>query len=102
MALKGAEAGDMLMIRKIISGGQTGADRAGLDFAIEAGLEHGGYIPSGILSRKPIVPVLKACQRSPKNSKQKFSGRPNARRLSSNSPAAIKFWPRLLPVLGFG
>jgi hypothetical protein len=32
----------------------------------------------------------------------KFSGRPNARRLSSNSPAAIKFWPRLLPVLGFG
>jgi len=27
------------MLRKIISGGQTGADRAGLDFAIEAGLE---------------------------------------------------------------
>jgi hypothetical protein len=37
----------MLMIRKIISGGQTGADRAGLDFAIEAGLEHGGYVPKG-------------------------------------------------------
>ena len=35
------------MIRKIISGGQTGADRAGLDFAIETGLEHGGYVPSG-------------------------------------------------------
>jgi predicted Rossmann-fold nucleotide-binding protein len=35
------------MIRKIISGGQTGADRAGLDFAIEAGLEHGGYVPRG-------------------------------------------------------
>ena len=35
------------MIRKIISGGQTGADRAGLDFAIEAGLEHGGYVPKG-------------------------------------------------------
>jgi Circularly permutated YpsA SLOG family len=33
------------MIRKIISGGQTGADRAGLDFAIETGLEHGGYVP---------------------------------------------------------
>jgi Circularly permutated YpsA SLOG family len=47
MALKGAEVGNMLMIRKIISGGQTGADRAGLDFAIEAGLEHGGYIPRG-------------------------------------------------------
>jgi hypothetical protein len=35
------------MLRKIISGGQTGADRAGLDFAIEAGLEHGGYVPRG-------------------------------------------------------
>jgi len=30
-----------------MSGGQTGADRAGLDFAIETGLEHGGYVPSG-------------------------------------------------------
>ena len=35
------------MLRKIISGGQTGADRAGLDFAIEAGLEYGGYVPRG-------------------------------------------------------
>src|SRR5262245_28201803 len=35
------------VLRKIISGGQTGADRAGLDFAIEAGLEHGGYVPRG-------------------------------------------------------
>jgi hypothetical protein len=35
------------MLRKIISGSQTGADRAGLDFAIETGLEHGGYVPRG-------------------------------------------------------
>jgi hypothetical protein len=35
------------MLRKIISGGQTGADRAGLDFAIETGLEYGGYVPKG-------------------------------------------------------
>jgi hypothetical protein len=35
------------MLRKIISGGQTGADRAGLDFAIEVGLVHGGSIPRG-------------------------------------------------------
>jgi hypothetical protein len=35
------------MLRKIMSGGQTGADRAGLDFAIETGLEHGGYVPRG-------------------------------------------------------
>jgi hypothetical protein len=35
------------MLRKVISGGQAGADRAGLDFALEVGLEHGGYVPSG-------------------------------------------------------
>src|ERR1700694_742603 len=35
------------MLRKIISGGQTGADRAAPDFAIETGLEHGGYVPRG-------------------------------------------------------
>jgi len=35
------------MLCKIVSGGQTGADRAGLDFALEAGLEHGGYVPKG-------------------------------------------------------
>src|ERR1700680_3647650 len=37
----------LTMLRKVISGGQTGADRAGLDFAIEAVLEHGGYVPRG-------------------------------------------------------
>ena len=35
------------MLLKIITGGQTGADRAGLDFAIETDLEHGGYVPRG-------------------------------------------------------
>jgi hypothetical protein len=31
----------------IISGGQTGADRAALDFAIERGIPHGGWCPRG-------------------------------------------------------
>ena len=35
------------MIEKIVSGGQTGADRAGLDAAIELGIPHGGWIPKG-------------------------------------------------------
>jgi hypothetical protein len=34
----------------IISGGQTGADRAALDFAISAGLPHGGWCPQGRLA----------------------------------------------------
>jgi len=32
---------------KIVSGGQTGADRAALDFAIAHGIPHGGWCPRG-------------------------------------------------------
>jgi hypothetical protein len=34
----------------IVSGGQTGADRAALDFAIRAGLPHEGWCPRGRLA----------------------------------------------------
>lgn len=36
-----------LIVTKIISGGQTGADRAGLDFAVAHNIPHGGWIPKG-------------------------------------------------------
>ena len=36
-----------VMLKKIISGGQTGADRAALDAAIRLGIPHGGWIPKG-------------------------------------------------------
>ncbi len=32
---------------RLISGGQTGADRAALDVALELGLDHGGWVPKG-------------------------------------------------------
>ncbi|MGD8449057.1 MAG: putative molybdenum carrier protein [Desulfobacterales bacterium] len=38
------------MVSKIISGGQTGADRAALDVAIQLGISHGGWIPKGRLT----------------------------------------------------
>jgi len=34
-----------ITLTKIISGGQTGVDRAALDFAIRHGYEHGGWCP---------------------------------------------------------
>lgn len=34
-------------VRRIVSGGQTGVDRAALDVAIELGIEHGGWCPRG-------------------------------------------------------
>ncbi len=38
------------MLKKIISGGQTGADQAGLDVAIQNNIPHGGWIPKGRLT----------------------------------------------------
>ena len=35
------------MIERIVSGGQTGADRAALDFAISRGIPHSGWCPKG-------------------------------------------------------
>jgi predicted Rossmann fold nucleotide-binding protein DprA/Smf involved in DNA uptake len=37
----------MFRLKKIMSGGQTGVDRAALDFAIRRGIPHGGYCPRG-------------------------------------------------------
>lgn len=42
------------MIKKIISGGQTGADRAALDAAIKMGVNHGGWIPKGRKTEEPL------------------------------------------------
>lgn len=42
-------------IRKIISGGQTGADRAALDFALKKGVEAGGWVPKGRIAEDGII-----------------------------------------------
>ena len=44
------------MIRKMISGGQTGADRAALDFAIKRNIAHGGWVPKGRTAEDGILP----------------------------------------------
>ena len=43
---------------KIISGGQTGADKAGLDWAIANGIAHGGWCPKGRRSENGPIDVL--------------------------------------------
>jgi putative molybdenum carrier protein len=45
-----------VVLRKIISGGKTGADHACLDFAIKAGLEHGGFVPRGRRAEDGRIP----------------------------------------------
>jgi hypothetical protein len=41
---------------RIISGGQTGVDRAALDFAISHGIDHGGWCPRGRLAEDGAIP----------------------------------------------
>ncbi len=43
------------MLEKIVSGGQTGADRAALDFAIARGIPHGGWCPKGRLAEDGTI-----------------------------------------------
>ncbi|MBC7855224.1 MAG: hypothetical protein IAF94_17475, partial [Pirellulaceae bacterium] len=43
------------LVRKIVSGGQTGVDRGALIAAIELGIEHGGYCPRGRLAEDGVI-----------------------------------------------
>ncbi len=45
-----------MILKKIVSGGQTGVDRAALDVAIELGIPHGGWCPKGRLSESGTIP----------------------------------------------
>lgn len=43
---------------KIVAGGQTGADRGGLDAAIELGIPHGGWCPKGRRAEDGAIPAI--------------------------------------------
>jgi Circularly permutated YpsA SLOG family len=43
------------LLSKIISGGQTGADRAALDWAIMRGVAHGGWCPKGRKAEDGVI-----------------------------------------------
>jgi hypothetical protein len=53
------------IITKIISGGQTGADRAGLDFAIKNSIPHGGWVPKGRKTEDGTLPEQYQLQEMP-------------------------------------
>jgi hypothetical protein len=44
------------MVERIISGGQTGADRGALDAAIDLGIPHGGFCPKGRRAEDGTIP----------------------------------------------
>ena len=50
---------------QIVSGGQTGADRAGLDWAIEHGVQHGGWCPKGRRAEDGGIPARYQLRETP-------------------------------------
>lgn len=45
------------MLKKIISGGQTGVDQSALDAAIELNFPHGGWCPKGRICETGTIPT---------------------------------------------
>jgi hypothetical protein len=52
-------------ITKIVSGGQTGADRGGLDAALHCNLPHGGWCPKGRKAEDRVIPAKYELQEMP-------------------------------------
>jgi hypothetical protein len=53
------------MIKKIISGGQTGAGRAALDVALKLNIPHGGWVPKGRKTEDGTLPDIYQLQEMP-------------------------------------
>ena len=57
-----------MSVKKIVSGGQTGADQAALDYAIEKNIPHGGWLPKGRLTEDGPLPAKYKLQEMPTES----------------------------------
>src|SRR5208282_1479493 len=47
----------MKRLFKIMSGGQTGVDRAALEWALANGIPHGGWCPKGRKAEDGVIPI---------------------------------------------
>jgi hypothetical protein len=57
-----------IIIKKVVSGGQTGVDRAALDFAGQLGLNRGGWCPKGRLALDGRIPDEYPLKETPSSS----------------------------------
>jgi hypothetical protein len=78
------------MIRKIISGGQTGADQAALDAALNLGIPHGGWIPKDRLTEKGALPDKYKLTEMPDTS---YASRTEQNVIDSNGTVIISHGP---------
>ena len=74
------------MVKKIVSGGQTGADRAALDFAIKHNIPHGGWVPKYRAAEDGKVPDVYELQEMPT---QSYSRRTEQNAIDSDGTVII-------------
>jgi hypothetical protein len=58
------------IVERIISGGQTGADRAALDWAIDQNTPHGGWCPKGRRAEDGTIPSQYLLKETPSENYQ--------------------------------
>ena len=76
----------------IVSGGQTGADRAALDFAIAAGLPHEGWCPRGRLAEDG---PLAACYALRETETDRYAERTRLNVRDSDATVVLTLTPEL-------
>ena len=79
-----------MQIAKVISGGQTGADRAALDAAIACGVPHGGWGPRGRRAEDGAIPSLYLLREREDGS---YSGRTEANVLEADATLIFSHGP---------
>lgn len=71
-------------LRKIISGGQTGVDRAALDVALEYGLDIGGWCPPGRQALDGTIPLYYPLVETPRECSPEAPAVPRSQRTAWN------------------
>ena len=79
-------------VLKLVSGGQTGADRAALDFAIEHRIPHGGWCPAGRVAEDGVIPPRYRLTETPDS---KFSQRTEWNVRDSDGTAVFSIAPEI-------
>ena len=72
------------MLRKIVSGGQTGVDQAALEAALDAGLAAGGWCPPGRACEGGVIPERFPLNETPRERSEHAPGIPRSLRSEWN------------------
>ncbi len=80
------------LVQKIVSGGQTGVDRAALDFALQHGISCGGWCPVGRRAEDGVIP---ACYPLQETEERRYDVRTAANIMDSDGTLIISPEPLL-------